>query len=191
MNEIDVKPEQTTENEAPPPPLPVAEAEAAPMDEKPSWTETDDRALMLFIQDAKKSKTDDSDLLDDTDEEVCVDIAERFPGKSATNCIMRYARMKIREMESQIMNNSAVAGVSNNTTLPPGDGQKRSAEDDGNSADGKKNKVSEESLALWTDEETNMLREIVSQYPNSEYENNASFVSVQNEQWFSTVTMDY
>ena len=80
------------------------------------------------------------------------------------------------------MNNSAVAGVSNNTTLPPGDGQKRSAEDDGNSTDGKKNKVSEESLALWTDEETNMLREIVSQYPNSEYENNASFVSVQNEQ---------
>jgi type IV secretory pathway VirB10-like protein len=181
MEEVQPKSaEETAENVAPsttpppppPPPLPgVTEAETAPQDEKPSWSDTDNRALVLFIQDAKKSRSSDSDLLDDADEAFWIDIAERFPGKSAINCIQRYARMKITEMQNQIANDASIADSSLTVAeaLPTGEGQKRSAGDDGNSASTKKTKVTEEALALWTDEETNMLREIVSQYPNSEF----------------------
>ncbi len=163
------KPEDTSVHEEPPaPPLPttIAAAEAAaapPLGEKSnSWMGTDDSALTLFIQEAKKAKGVDSDLLDDDDEDVWTDIAERLPGKSAVNCIMRYARLKLEELESQITSRSA-----GNAALLPSSGHKRSADISDASSDSKKAKL-EETLALWTDEETNMLREIVGQYPNSE-----------------------
>lgn len=167
MSNIEEKPELGAGNGAPPP-LPVPEAAIAAADGKSSWTETDDQALMLFVQDAKKSKGVDADLLDESDEEVWNTIAERFPGRSACHCVLRYARMRMSEMESQVAAKSSMPSLPTGTTLlPQGDKQKRGAEEDVNMSDPKKAKISEEALALWTDEETNMLREIVSQYPNT------------------------
>jgi len=133
---------------------------------------------MLFVQDAKKSKSADSDLLDDCDEDIWEEISERFPGKSAINCLQRYSRMKISESNQGKTSNTSdeEGGDLNHTTSSStmlghsgSDNQKRSASDDSIQEDAKRAKVSDEPLTLWTEEETNMLREMVTQFPNSEY----------------------
>ena len=174
MSETETKVEGEPADIAPPS-LPVP---APPADDgKSVWTETDDRALMLFAQDAKKSRSPDTDLFDDSDEDVWVDIAERFPGKSAINCLQRYARMSITELQEQVTSGTVANGVPSLTA-----GQKRDAEDLSlTGPDGKKAKVTEEANALWTDEETTMLKEMVTQFPNSEYDTSSDeFIYILN-----------
>ncbi len=160
-----------------------------------AWSETDDRALMLFITDAKstRSKPDDADLLSDEDEPIWQEISVRFPGRTAINCLQRYARMKLSQAKAEAVaakaelaqirakeNNltpgaaageSADAAMAGTTAAESGGDAaravlKRGATDPGEEPDSKKAKAEE---TVWTDEEIKMLREMVSQFPNCKY----------------------
>mmetsp|Transcript_29627 Transcript_29627/g.45269 ORF Transcript_29627/g.45269 Transcript_29627/m.45269 type:complete len:728 (-) Transcript_29627:230-2413(-) len=95
-----------------------------------AWTDTDERALMLFITDAKNSKakaagveaasstdaatgngtdtnadkvTDeaDLDLLSDGDVAAWEEISFRFPGRTAINCLQRYTRIQLSQAKAE------------------------------------------------------------------------------------------
>jgi hypothetical protein len=152
----------------------------------PPWSEADDSALLLFIEDAKKAKQTDSDaeldadLLDDVHAAAWDDIAARFSDKTAINCLQRYARMKLREMQNMYLGTAAPGDAAMDTSdgAATGDADaaatseelKRPAEK-GTGPDAKRVKVTDESLAQWTEEETEMLREMVTQFPNSKFMN--------------------
>jgi len=140
----------------------------------PSWTETDENALLLFVENEKKDKDTDTDLLDDEHAGTWDDIATRFPEKNAINCLQRYAKMKLRDMQNMYLGTvtpgdivtAAATTATATTTTTASEGQKRPAEE-GASPDAKRAKITDESLGQWTDEETEMLKEMVTQYPNS------------------------
>lgn len=61
------------------------------------WSPTDERALLLFVDDAKNQIRPNSDLLSDENEELWVKIATRFPQKTPINCVQRYAKILLRQ----------------------------------------------------------------------------------------------
>jgi hypothetical protein len=131
-----------------------------------SWSETDDTALMLFVQDAIKGQqiTTTTDPLEDTNEHLWSEISERFPGKTAINCLQRYAKIKLRElqnMRSDMITDSVSSSVGSG-------GNRRAAEDERISPDTKRARMNEDDLLFWSEDEVNILRTAVSQYVNSE-----------------------
>lgn len=131
-----------------------------------TWTAAEERALMSAVEDAKIDKSPDADLLDDADSGAWDEIAVKLPEKTALNCLQRYARLKLREMQNMYLGTP----VPGEASAAP-EAQKRPAEDT-DTPDAKRAKVegegSSSSTQDWTDEETEMLREMVTQFPNSE-----------------------
>ena len=131
-----------------------------------TWTAAEERALMAAVEHAKIDKSPDADLLDDADSPVWDEIATKLPEKTALNCLQRYTRLKLREMQNMYLG-TAVPGEA--AAAP--EAQKRPAEDT-DTPDAKRAKVegegSSSSTQDWLDEDTEMLREMVTQFPNSE-----------------------
>ena len=131
-----------------------------------TWTAAEDSALMAAVEHAKIDKSPNADLLDDADSPAWDEIATKLPEKTALNCLQRYTRLTLREMQNMYLG-TAVPGEA--AAAP--EAQKRSAEDT-DAPDAKRAKVegegSSSSTQDWLDEDTEMLREMVTQFPNSE-----------------------
>jgi len=140
----------------------VAEEEA----EVQTWTATEERELMVAVEHAKIAKSPDADLLDDADSQVWDEIAAKLPEKTALNCLQRYTRLKLREMQNMYLGTPVPGEAASVPVL-----LKRTAENT-DMPDAKRAKVegegSSSSTQDWTEEETEMLREMVTQFPNSE-----------------------
>jgi hypothetical protein len=140
-----------------------------------SWTETDDTALLLFVQDASKGNAimQNVDPLEDANEHLWSEIAERFPSKSAINCLQRYAKLRLQELQNKSMRSETAtetAGIYSVTAAMNG---KRRCEEEEDEEDAdtetKRSRVLEEDLLSWSEEEVNTLRNVVSQYVNSKF----------------------
>lgn len=152
--------EEDLPHHEPPPPIPPPNS---------SWTETDDTALLLFVHDATKgNQPNAADPLEGAHENLWSEISERFPGKSAIHCLQRYAKIRLRELQNLISedqgnaNHDGVHSVAGGAAV----GRRRS-DDDSDEPDGKRVKLSEDDASSWTEEDATKLRNIVSQYPNS------------------------
>lgn len=134
-----------------------------------SWSETDETALMLFVHDAAKGQSIDTDPLEDENEHLWSEISERFPGKTAINCLQRYAKLRLRELQNMRsgMTVTDAAGMNSSSSAASDGGNKR-ANDEIMIPEAKRVKVEGDVLS-WTEDEVNLLRNAVSQYVNSEF----------------------
>mmetsp|Transcript_14285 Transcript_14285/g.26789 ORF Transcript_14285/g.26789 Transcript_14285/m.26789 type:complete len:532 (-) Transcript_14285:133-1728(-) len=144
-----------------------------------SWSEADDSTLLTFINEATSTEKEDqtiTDPLDDTNEHLWSEISEKIPGKTAIQCLQRYAKIQLRElqnmtsgMKSDERMNNGDGGFSSFVAKGRlgGNGNRREEDEEQISPDAKRAKLSEDNLLFWTDEELNTLRVAVSQYVNN------------------------